>query len=215
VVPAGEGCAEPADVPDCRSIERQASTAHTGGGAADGRTRRPATALRRRSREPPAERALSSLGRGAADDSRALHQNVQIVQTRDYILIHNEMMHDVRVIPLDGRRRLPRQIRQWKGDSRGRWDGDTLVVDTTNFTDKTTLNGSDAALHVVERLTRVDAKTMRYEFTVDDPRAFTRSWSAALSLRATDDRIFEYACHEANYSIVGILRGARAADKRR
>jgi hypothetical protein len=143
------------------------------------------------------------------------NQNVQIVQTRDYLMILNEMIHDVRVIPLDGRPHLPQPVRQWKGDPRGRWDGDTLVVDSTNFTDKTTLNGSDDALHVVERFTRLDARNLLYEFVIDDPTAFTKPWSGAISMSATEDRIFEYACHEANYSIVGILRGGRAAEKER
>jgi hypothetical protein len=128
--------------------------------------------LRRRSADDPESLLLRERclvwGAGPPMIPVLYNQNVQIVQTRDYVMILNEMIHDVRVIPLDGRRHLPPHIRQWKGDSRGRWEGATLVVDTTNFTDKTTLNGSDAALHVVERFTRVDAGNMLYEFAIDN-----------------------------------------------
>ena len=137
------------------------------------------------------------------------NNNLQIVQTRDRVMILTEMVHDARVIPLDGRPHLAASVQQWKGDSRGRWDGDTLVVDTTNFTDKTRFQGSGTELHVVERFTHTDQDTLRYEFTVDDPAAFERPWSGRLWMRSTEDRIYEYACHEANYSMVGILKGAR------
>ena len=100
------------------------------------------------------------------------------------------------------------------GDSRGRWDGNTLVIDTTNFTDKTNFRGADENLHLVERFTRVDPNTLLYEFTVDNPTAFTKSWTAALPMRKTDDQIFEYACHEGNYALTNILRGARSEEKR-
>jgi hypothetical protein len=138
----------------------------------------------------------------------------QIVQTGDHVVILNEMIHDARVIALDGRPHPPSFIRQLKGDSRGHWEGDTLVVDTTNFGDQTELRGTTAARHVVERFTRIDAETLAYQFTVDDPAAFVRPWSGELLLRRTDDRIFEYACHEANYSMELILRGARSEENR-
>ena len=137
------------------------------------------------------------------------NNNLQIVQTRDYVMIFNEMVHDARVIPLHGRPHLPAGIEQWKGDSRGRWDGDTLVVDTTNYTDKTRFQGSGTGLHVVERFTRTDRDTLRYDFTVEDPASFAQAWSGQLWMTRTDDRIYEYACHEGNHSMVGILRGAR------
>ena len=139
---------------------------------------------------------------------------VQILQMPGYVIIHNEMIHDARIVPLDGRPHLAPDIRRWQGDSRGRWDGNTLVIDTTNFTDKTNFRGADENLHLVERLTRVDQNTLLYEFTVDNPTAFTKSWTAALPMRKTADQIFEYACHEGNYALTNILRGARSEEKR-
>jgi hypothetical protein len=142
----------------------------------------------------------------------------QIVQTSDSVAIVIEMIHDVRIIPiaqgpLDDRPHLPRGIRQWMGDSRGRWEGDTLVVDTTNFTDKSRFRGSDENLHLTERLRRVNPDTILYEFTVDDPTAFARSWTAQIPMTKTKGPVFEYACHEGNYAMVDILAGARAAEK--
>jgi len=138
---------------------------------------------------------------------------VQIFQNAGRVIIFNEMIHDARVVPLDGSPHPPAPIRRWQGDSRGRWDGQTLVVDTTNFTDKTNFRGADQNLHLVERFTRIDAKTLHYEYTVDDPTAFTRSWTVSLPMTKTDDRVFEYACHEGNYALENILRGARAEEK--
>ena len=140
---------------------------------------------------------------------------VQIFQMGRAVVILNEMIHDARIVPVDGSAHPPAAIRRWQGDSRGHWDGGTLVVDTTNFTDKTNFRGSGDALHLVERFTRVDAKTLLYEFTVDDPSTFTRPWSAALPMTKTTDRVFEYACHEGNYALPDILRGARAEEKAR
>jgi hypothetical protein len=140
---------------------------------------------------------------------------VQIFQMDRAVVILNEMIHDARVVPVDGSAHPPAAVRRWQGDSRGRWDGSSLVVDTTNFTDKTNFRGSGERLHLTERFTRVDAKTLLYEFTVDDPETFTRPWSAALPMTKTTDRVFEYACHEGNYALPDILRGARAEDKRR
>ena len=138
---------------------------------------------------------------------------VQLFQSRDHVVIFNEMIHHARVIPLDGRPHGPAAIRSWQGDSRGRWDGNTLVVETTNFTDKSSVRGSGEQLRLVERFTRADANTLLYEFTVDDPASFTKPWTAILPMAKTDDQIYEYACHEANYAMVGILRGARAENK--
>jgi hypothetical protein len=138
---------------------------------------------------------------------------MQVIQTRDYVVIYNEMIHDARVIPLDGRPHAPSQLRLWLGDSRGHWDGNTLVVDTTNFTDKTNVRGSSPNLHLIERLTRTDANTLLYEFTVDDPSSFVKPWSAALPMRKTAEQVFEYACHEGNHALQGILRGARFEEK--
>ena len=120
----------------------------------------------------------------------------------------------VRIIRTDGGGHLPAGVRQWSGDSTGRWEGDTLVVDTTNFTDRTAFRGSGEALHVVERFTRVDADTILYEFTVDDPTTWDRSWSVEIPMVKTDGRLHEYTCHEGNYGMRNTLRGARAADRR-
>jgi hypothetical protein len=139
---------------------------------------------------------------------------VQILQTRDHVVIHNEMIHDARIVPLDGRPHVPSSIRLLLGDSRGRWDGDTLVVETTNFTSRTNVRGSGEGLRLVERFTRSGASTLLYEFTVDDPASFTKPWSAVLPMTKTGDRLYEYACHEGNYAMTGILRGARAGEAR-
>ena len=136
----------------------------------------------------------------------------EIVQTPGQIVILTEMVHDARIIRMN-EAHLPTGIRKWLGDSVGRWDGDTLVVDTTNFTDKTRFRGSSENLHVVERFTRVDARTLRYQFTIDDPTTWERSWTGEYAWPATDERVFEYACHEGNYAMGNILRGARLKEK--
>ncbi len=138
----------------------------------------------------------------------------QIIQTPTYVMIVIEMMHDVRVIPLDGRPHLPPNVRQWMGDSRGHWEGATLVVDTTNFGNKASLEGSDQDLHVTERFTRVDANTILYNFTIDDPTTFLTPWTGELPFVATPGPVYEYACHEDNRALVNILRGARAEEER-
>jgi hypothetical protein len=141
------------------------------------------------------------------------NNNYQIFQTRDYVGIDVEMIHDVRIIPLDGRPHLSSAVRQWMGDSIGRWDGDTLVVDTTNFTDKTHFRGSDENLHVVERFTRTGPDTLRYRFTIDDPTAFTEPWTGEIVMSKASGPVYEYACHEGNYSLTSMLAGARAEEK--
>jgi hypothetical protein len=142
------------------------------------------------------------------------NDNFQIFQTRDQVVILNEMIHDSRVIPLDGSPHLASNIRQWMGDSRGHWEGDTLVVDTTNFSGKFSFRGSDENLHLTERFTRVSPDTLLYEFTVDDPTAFTKPWTAQIPVTKTKGPLFEYACHEGNYAMTDILSGARAAEAR-
>jgi hypothetical protein len=142
------------------------------------------------------------------------NNNYQIVQTRDYVMILVEMIHDVRMIPLDGRPHAPSNIRMWMGDSRGRWEGDTLVVDTTNFTDKTNFRGADENLHLTERFTRTGPNAILYRFTMDDPTAFTKSWSAEIPMNRVEGPIVEYACNEGNYGMAGILAGARAQEKK-
>ncbi len=142
------------------------------------------------------------------------NNNYQILQAPGYVVILVEMIHDVRIIPLDGRPHAPSNIRQWMGDSRGRWDGNTLVVTTTNFTDKTNYRGASPNLRLVERFTRTDADTINYEFTMDDPSAFSKSWTAAIPMTKTEGPIFEYACHEGNYGMTNLLSGARAEESK-
>jgi hypothetical protein len=137
----------------------------------------------------------------------------QIVQAPGYAVLTLEAIHETRIIPLDGRPHLPESIRQWSGDSRGRWDGNTLVVDTTNFSPKSNFMGSAENLHLVERFTRVAADRINYEITIDDPMTWTRSWTAVVHLKLTRNSIYEYACHEGNYQTMrGILGAARADD---
>jgi hypothetical protein len=140
----------------------------------------------------------------------------QIVQGPGYVAIRYEMIHDARVIPLDGGPHVSRNIRPYFGDSRGRWDGDTLVVDVTNFpANVINYRGAGASLHVTERFRRVDENTVRYEVTVEDPETFSRPWTAALSLRKDNRQVQvpEYACHEGNYAMTNILSGARAEEQ--
>jgi hypothetical protein len=141
------------------------------------------------------------------------NNNFQLFQSQDRVIIMNEMIHNARVIPLDGRPHLPHNVRQWQGDSRGRWEGSTLIVDTTNFTDQVPFRGSDENLHLIERFTRIDADTLMYEFTIDDPSAFTKPWTVALPMTRMDESIYEYACHEGNYALGNILKGARSGVK--
>jgi hypothetical protein len=140
--------------------------------------------------------------------------NTRIMQGPGYVGISYEMIHDTRMIPTDGRAHVRPAIRLLNGDSTARWDGDTLVVDVTNFTGRMAYRGSSDALHLVERFRRIDKDTVRYEVTVDDSHTWTRSWTAALDLRRQPAGMFEYACHEGNYSMLNILKGSRAADKR-
>ena len=141
------------------------------------------------------------------------NNNMQIFQAPGYVAILHEMVHDVRVIPLDGRPHVASGVRQWLGDSRGHWDGGTLVVETTNFSDKTNFRGSGANLHLIERFTRLGPDTVGYEVTMNDPTTWTRSWTAALPMRPAEGVIYEYACHEANMGLFDILEVARDEEK--
>jgi len=142
------------------------------------------------------------------------NNDFQIVQIPGYVVILHEMIHDARIIPLDGRPHVASDIRLWMGDPRGQWEGDTLVVDSTNFSEKTNFRGSSSGLHLVERFTRVDADTISYEFTADDPSTFTRPWSAQVPMNRTGEQVFEYACQEGNYALAGMLAGARQQEKK-
>ena len=167
-----------------------------------------------------AERCLLGFNSGPPIVPAGYNQNLQIFQTPDHVVILHEMVHDARIVPLDGRGRLPAAISQWMGDSRGYWDGDTLVVESTNFSDKVasfnpsvaTAVGDGSTLRLTERFRRAADDTLLYEFTVDDPTTFTRPFTAALPMKRGEG-MFEYACHEGNYGLFNILAGARAAER--
>jgi hypothetical protein len=143
----------------------------------------------------------------------AYNSYLQIVQAPGYVMIMNEMAHDARIIPLDGRPHVDSRLRVWNGDSRGRWDGDTLVIETTNFSSKSDFMGSHDGLRLTERLTRVSADVLNYEFTVDDPTMWTRPWTAMIPLKHKNEMIYEYACHEGNEAMPDMLRGHRYEER--
>ena len=156
------------------------------------------------------DRCILGFNSGPPMTSGAYNNNVLILQTPGYVVIQNEMVHNARIVPLDGRPHGA--VRQWTGDSRGRWEGGTLVVETTNFRGETAARGSSRDTQLVERFTRVDPDTVMYEFTFEDENHFTRPWTAAMPLRRTDGPLFEYACHEGNIGMHGIMAGARELD---
>ncbi len=157
-----------------------------------------------------AERCLLGFGSSAGPPALSvLYNNVkQIVQTKDTVMILNEMNHDARIVRMNAKHD-PADVRRWLGDSVGKWEGDTLVVDTTNFNDTPALFGATRNLHVIERFKRLDDRTLLYRFTVEDPTVWTTSWTGEMVWPVTENRIYEYACHEGNYSFTNILRGAR------
>ena len=157
-----------------------------------------------------ADRCIMGFNAGPPMVSSAYNNNVQIFQVPGYVVILNEMVHNARIIPIDGRPHG--ELPQWSGDSRGRWEGETLVVETKNFLRETSLGGSSADTYLVERFRRMDPDTVMYEFTVEDPNNFTRPWTAMMPLRRTDGPLFEYACHEGNIGMHGIMAGARRKD---
>jgi hypothetical protein len=201
----------PPVTPEARKREAAAAAARKGTGVSDSAQTRSL-----------AERCITWGNVGPPMVPPTYNANFQIMQTRDAVIIRHEMMHDVRIIPLDGRPHPPAAIEYLAGDSRGRWEGETLVVDTTNFTDKTNFRGPPLttrqdithtrSLHVVERFTRVDARTIRYQFTVEDPATWTRPWSGEMMIRTFEGPIYEYACHEGNYGLANILRAQRVQD---
>ncbi len=162
-----------------------------------------------------AVRCLAGLNSGPPMEPGGYNQNVQVFQTADHVVLLNEMIHKVRVIPLDGRSHLDARVRQWMGDSRGYWDGDTLVVETTNFLRETKFRDglSDANLHVIERFTRASQSTLTYEVTVNDPTVWTRPWTYRIPMQSSDQPLYEYACHEGNYGLYNILAGARVRER--
>ena len=153
------------------------------------------------------DRCLMGSNSGPPMRPGSYNNNLQILQIPGYVVLVNEHIHNTRIIPVDGRPHG--NVRQWVGDSRGRWDGDTLVIETKNFQRETNFAGSSQDTLLVERFRRVDPDTLMYEFTIEDPNNYTRSWTAMIPLRRTDGPLFEYACHEGNYGMFGIMAGAR------
>ena len=158
-------------------------------------------------------RCILGFNAGPPFTPSAYNNNMQLFQTPDHVVVVTEMVHTARIIPLDGSPHLPSNVQQWSGDSRGHWEGETLVVETTNHTDKTRWRGSTPDMRLVERFTRVDAETLLYEFTVTDPETWTAPWTAAVPLLLNPEPMFEYACHEGNYSMGVMLGGTREEEK--
>jgi hypothetical protein len=166
------------------------------------------------------DRCLLGFNAGPPIIPSGYNNNLLLLQTADSVVLLTEMVHDVRVVPLDGRPRLPGEVGQWKGDSRGHWNGDTLVVETTNFRREGTgtlplrglgLVGSEK-MRLTERFRRLDADTLEYEFTIDDPTVWTRPWTVSTTMAKSGAQMYEYACHEGNYGLANILSGARALE---
>ncbi|MBV1931330.1 MAG: hypothetical protein KUG71_06405 [Porticoccaceae bacterium] len=174
------------------------------------------------------ERCLVGFNAGPPLIPSAYNNNIRIVQAPGHVVLFTEMIHDARIIFMDDSSHLPKDIEKWSGDSRGHWDEDTLVIETKNFTDKTPvyqmpINLADLSLngvvgrgrdfHLTERLTRISDSRLLYEYTIDDPNTFAKPFTVAIPMKATEDQMFEYACHEGNYSMAGMLKGARTLEK--
>ena len=189
---------------------------------AEGRQRAAARTEARRARGPAdgpedrsmAERCILSLNAGPPMVPSAYNNNIQLFQEHDTVAITNEMIHNYRVVPLDGRSPIAANVQQWMGDSRGRWEGDTLVVETTNFRRDSAFRGASEALRVTERFTRVGENTLMYEFTLNDPNTWTRPWTGQIPMTRSHEHLFEYACHEGNHAMFNMLSGARADDQK-
>jgi hypothetical protein len=158
-----------------------------------------------------AERCILGFNAGPPMTPSAYNNNVQIVQTKDYVVLHNEMVHNARIVPLGGRPAAT--VPQWNGESRARWDGDTLVVETSKFLAETSFQNSSTTLTLTERFTRVSPETLIYEFTVNDPATWTKPWTAQVPMTRSDELMYEYACHEANYGMTNLLKGARYLER--
>lgn len=192
----------PAYTPEAQARLAAERTARAGRGRADSYTDLPAW--------------TRCISRGWNGIGSWYSSNYQIFQSPGYVVVLQELIHEPRIIPLDGRPHLAPRAGQWLGDSRGRWEGDTLVVETTNFDPRASFRGSSPGMRLVERYTRTDADTIDYQFTIDDPQTFTRPWTVSLPMRRQTDGItvYEYACHEGNHAMEGILGGARAEERR-
>ncbi len=162
---------------------------------------------------PLPERCLILQGAGPPMTPTAYNNNVQIVQSPGYVAILIEMGHEVRIIPTSDQPHLPDHVQQWKGDSRGRWEGDTLVVETTNLSGKNPFRGSSPGAKLIERFRRVDADRLIYQFTIEDPATWDIPWTVEIPVRKSEGAVYEYACHEGNYGMAGVLRGARQAER--
>ena len=162
----------------------------------------------------PEDRSLSErcITYGSPQLTEGYQSYYQLVQTPTSVAIMTEMIHDARIIPLDGRPHAPATVRQWMGDSRGHWEGDTLIVDTTNYKPRAFMSVSSDKLHVIERFSRSGLDTLKYEITIDDPAVWTKPWSLMIPLRRSQKPVLEYACHEGNEGLAGILAGARAEE---
>ena len=158
------------------------------------------------------ERCILGFNSGPPMNPSAYNNNMQLFQTGDHVVVLNEMVHDARIIPLDRSFHLPAAVHQWRGDSRGHWDGDTLVIETKNFTNQTSFRGSGPNMLLIERFTRVAPDMLIYGYTVHDADSFARSWSVSVQMQKSDQALFEYACHEGNYGLLNMLRGARSDD---
>ena len=174
-----------------------------------------AASRRRSPADGPEDRSLGErcLTFGTPRVGAGYNSYYQIVQSPGYVAIIHELGHEVRIIPVERREHVGKQQQQWLGDSRGHWEGDTLVVDTTNFSTKSSFQGSSRNLHLVERFKRVGQNTLNYEFTVSDPTVWTRPWTVMIPLKGTEDKIYEYACHEGNTGMEGILSGHRMEER--
>lgn len=167
-----------------------------------------------RTSDGPEDRNLweRCITRGVPRLGGAYNNNFRLIQAPGYVVILHEMVHESRIVPMDGRPHVNADIRQWNGDSRGRWEGETLVVETTNFSDKTSFRGSSSGLKVIERFRRADANTLQYQVTLEDSTTWTQPWTAALAMPMTEGDMFEYACHEGNYGMTNLLAGARVQE---
>ena len=159
------------------------------------------------------ERCIIGFNAGPPFVPSAYNNNIQLVQTKDYVVIMTEMVHDARIVPLDNRPHLPKTAELWMGDSRGHWEGDTLVVETTNFSDKNLFRGASKGMKLTEKFTRTAETVLTYEFTINDPATWSTPWTGRVPLDRLDERLFEYACHEGNYGMDGILKGTRAEER--
>ena len=212
-------------IPPLTAIALKMEEAHRAAGGHPVRTRTDGVGTDGPEDRGVAERCILGFSTGPPMLPGGYNNNVQLFQTRDYVAMHLEMNHDVRIVPLDGRPQLSKSVHQWMGSSRGRWEGNTLVVETTNFTNKTASfsgrvaaggfeRGSAEHLRLIERFTRVDAETLRYEFTVDDSATFSRPFTGRIPMSLSQQPIYEYACHEGNYGLTNMLLGARSTERK-